>query len=139
MDLVFLIHSDTLCLLIGALGPFTFRVIIEIYGFSVIVLSVGFMIVAISLVLCSVCSIPLTGPPKNLLQGWFSGHELLRFLLYGKLLSLLLFWMTALLDKRFLAVYFFILHIGYFPPHSTGLPGFSGQVCYYSYVSILVS
>ena len=31
------IHSDTLCLLIGAFSPFTFSVIIERYGFRIIV------------------------------------------------------------------------------------------------------
>ena len=31
MDLAFFIHSITLCLLIGAFSPFTFRVIIERY------------------------------------------------------------------------------------------------------------
>ena len=53
MGLVFFfIHSDTLCLLVGAFSPFTFSVIIERYGFRVIVMSVGFMLVVISLVLC---------------------------------------------------------------------------------------
>ena len=34
------IHSDTLCLLIGAFNPFTFRVTIERYEFSAIVLPI---------------------------------------------------------------------------------------------------
>ena len=37
------IHSDNLCLLIGACDPFIFRLIAERYEFSVIVLSVDFM------------------------------------------------------------------------------------------------
>ena len=58
----FFIHSDNLGLLLGAFSPFTFRVITEIYGFSVIVLSVGFMLVVMSLVLCSLCCFPLRVP-----------------------------------------------------------------------------
>ena len=65
----FLIHSDTLCLLIGAFSPFTFRVIIERYGFTVIMLSVGFVLVVMSLVLCSLCRIPLTESPLGFLAG----------------------------------------------------------------------
>ena len=38
MGLVFLIHSDTLSLLIEAFSTFTFRVTIERYEFNVIVL-----------------------------------------------------------------------------------------------------
>ena len=60
MDLVFLIHSDTLCLLIGAFSPFTFSVIIERYRFRVIVMSVGFMLVVMSLVLSGPSNISLT-------------------------------------------------------------------------------
>ena len=63
MGLVFLIHSDTLCLLVGALNPFTVSVIIERYTFRVIVMSVGFMLVAMSLVLC------LTESPLGSLVG----------------------------------------------------------------------
>ena len=63
MGLVFFIHSDTLCLLVGALSPFTFSVITERYEFRVIVMSVGFMLVAMSLVLC------LTGSPLGSLLG----------------------------------------------------------------------
>ena len=41
MDLVFIIHSNALYMsLIGAISPFTFRVIIERYEFSAIVLPV---------------------------------------------------------------------------------------------------
>ena len=36
----FLMHSDIPCLFIGVLSPFTFRVIIETYEFSAIVLPV---------------------------------------------------------------------------------------------------
>ena len=57
MGLVFFIHSDILCLLVGAFSPFTCSVIIERYGFTVIVMSVGFMLIVMSLVLC------LTGSP----------------------------------------------------------------------------
>ena len=60
MGLAFFIHSDTLCLLVGAFSPFTFSVIIERYGFRVIVMSVGFMLVVMSLVLCGPCNISLT-------------------------------------------------------------------------------
>ena len=64
MGLVFFfIHSDTLCLLVGAFSPFTFSVIIERYGFRVIVMSVCFMLVAMSLVLF------LTGSPLGSLVG----------------------------------------------------------------------
>ena len=49
---VVFIHSDTLCLLVGAFSPLTFSVIIERHGFRVIMMSVGFMLVVISLVLC---------------------------------------------------------------------------------------
>ena len=59
MGLVFFIHSDTLCLLVGTFSPFTFSVI-ESYGFRVIVMSVGFMLVVMSLVLCGPCNISLT-------------------------------------------------------------------------------
>ena len=62
MGLVF-IHSDTLCLLVGAFSPLTFSVIIEKYGFRVIVMSVGFMLVVMSLVLY------LTGYPLGSLVG----------------------------------------------------------------------
>ena len=67
MDLVFLMHSDNLCLLIGAMSPVTFRVIIERYGFSVTVLSVGFMLVVMFLVLCGLWNIALTESPSDLL------------------------------------------------------------------------
>ena len=60
MGLVFFIHSDTLCLLVGAFSPFTFSVIIERYGFRVIVMSVDFMLVVMSLVFCGPCNISLT-------------------------------------------------------------------------------
>ena len=63
MGLVFFIHSDTLCLLVGAFSPFTLSVIIERNGFRVIVMSVGFMLVAMSLVLC------LTGSSLGSLVG----------------------------------------------------------------------
>ena len=56
----FFIHSDTLCLLVGTFSPFTFSVIIERYGFRVIVMSVDFMLVVMSLVLCGPCNISLT-------------------------------------------------------------------------------
>ena len=56
----FFIHSDTLCLLVGTFSPFTFSVIIERYEFGVIVMSVGFMLVVMSLVLCGPCKISLT-------------------------------------------------------------------------------
>ena len=46
---LFFIHADILCLLVGAFSPFTFSVIIERYGFRVIVMSVGFMLVLVSL------------------------------------------------------------------------------------------
>ena len=59
---LFFIHSDTLCLLIGTFSPFTFSVI-ERYGFRVIVVSVGFMLVVVSLVLCGPCNISLTESP----------------------------------------------------------------------------
>ena len=49
--------------LIGAFSPFTFRVIIERYGFSVIVMPVDFMLIVMSLVLCDLCNIPLTESP----------------------------------------------------------------------------
>ena len=41
----FLIHSVTLCLLIGAFSPLTFRVNTEIYEFIAIVLPVEFLVV----------------------------------------------------------------------------------------------
>ena len=69
MGLGFFIHSDTLCLLIGAFSPFTFIVIIERYGFRVIVMSVGFMLVVMSLVLCGPCNISLTESPLGSLVG----------------------------------------------------------------------
>ena len=59
MDLVFLIHSDTLCLLTGLFSSFTFTVITERYDISVIVLSQCFCKVIFfwrfSLFLSSVC------------------------------------------------------------------------------------
>ena len=69
MGLVFFIHSDTLCLLVGAFSPFTFSVIIERYRFRVIVMSVGFMLVVMSLVLCGPCNISLTESPLGSLVG----------------------------------------------------------------------
>ena len=69
MGLVFFIHSDTLCLLVGAFTPFTFSVIIERYGFRVIVLSLGFMLVEMSLVLYGPCNISLTEFPLGSLVG----------------------------------------------------------------------
>ena len=69
MGLVFFIHSDTLCLLVGAFSPFTFSVIIESYGFRVIVMSVGFMLVVMCLVLGGPCSISLTESPLGSLVG----------------------------------------------------------------------
>ena len=39
------------------------------------------------------------------MQGWFSGHKLLWFLFVWEAFYLSLFWMTALLDKDFLAEY----------------------------------
>ena len=65
----FLIHSDTLCLLVGAFIAFTFRVIMERYGFSVIVMSIGFMLIVMSLVLCGPCNISLTETPLGSLIG----------------------------------------------------------------------
>ena len=47
----FLIHSDTLCFLVGAFSPFTLSVIIERYEFRVIVMSVDFMLAVMSLVI----------------------------------------------------------------------------------------
>ena len=52
MDFFFFIHSDTICLLFGAFNPFIFSVIIEKYVLRVIGLSVVFMLVVMSLVLC---------------------------------------------------------------------------------------
>ena len=69
MVIVFLIHSDTLYLLVGAFSPFTFSVTIETYGFRVIVMSVGFMLVVMSLVLCGPCHISLTESPLGSLVG----------------------------------------------------------------------
>ena len=69
MGLVFLIHSDTLCLLVGAFSPFTFSVITERYRFRVIVMSVGVMPVVMSLVLCGPCNISLTESPLGSLVG----------------------------------------------------------------------
>ena len=65
----FLILSGTLCFLIGVFSPFTFSVIIERYGFRVIVISVGFMFVVMSLVLCGACNILLTESPLGSLVG----------------------------------------------------------------------
>ena len=69
MGLVFFIHSDTLCLLVGTFSPFKFSVIIERYGFRVIVMSVGFMLAVMSLVLCGPCNISLTESPLGSLVG----------------------------------------------------------------------
>ena len=62
MGLFFFIHFDTVGLLVGTFSPFAFSVI-ERYGFRVIVMSVGFMLVVMSLVLC------LTGSPLGSLVG----------------------------------------------------------------------
>ena len=57
--------------MIGAFSQWTkwttFSVIIERYGFRVIVLSVGFMLVVMSLVLCGPCNISLTESPLGML------------------------------------------------------------------------
>ena len=101
----FFIHSDTLCLLVGAFSPFSFRVIIERYGFRVIVLSAGFILSRA----CGDVSGPLQGsthrvPLRISCRAGLVVMNSLTFCL-GKPFSLL-FWMTALLDKGFLAAYF---------------------------------
>ena len=65
----FVVHYDTLCLLVGVFSPFTFSIIFEKYGFRVIVLSVGFMLVVMYHVLCSLFRIPLTESPLGSLAG----------------------------------------------------------------------
>ena len=67
--LFFFIHSGTRCLLVGAFSPFTFSVIIERYGFRVIVMSVCFMLIVMSLVLCGPCNISLKESPLGSLVG----------------------------------------------------------------------
>ena len=85
MGPVFFIRSDALCLLVGTFSPFTFSVIIERYGFRVIVMFVDFMLVVMSLVLF------LTGSPLgSLCRDGLVVMNSFSFCL-GKPLSLLLF------------------------------------------------
>ena len=58
-----------LCLLVGAFSPFTISVISERYGFRIIVISVDFMLVGMSLVICGPCNISLTESPLGSLVG----------------------------------------------------------------------
>ena len=98
MDLVFLIHSDTLCLLSGLFSSFTFTVITERYDISVIVLSQCFCNFFSGDFLCSFLvfvafglSFTLKESPLVFLAGLDYGSQApLDFVCLGSSLSLLL-------------------------------------------------
>ena len=69
-------------------------------------MSVVFMLVVMSLVLCGPYNISLTESPLGSLMGWFSGDEFLQFL-FGKTFISSSILNDRLLDKGFLAAYFF--------------------------------
>ena len=102
--------------------PFTFRVTVERYEFSAIVLSV--MSLFLYIVSVPFWSVLLCGShfayriPFNI--SCRAGLVLTNFLgsvCPGNSVSLLLFWMTALLDKVFLAAYFY--HLAHWIYHAS--------------------
>ena len=96
----FFIQSETLRLLMGSLSPFMFRVTIEKYEFCVIVISIQSLFLWIFFFeLLSFSESPLIFLAELV---WWS-HILSVSVYLGSSLSLLLFWMRALLDKEFLA------------------------------------
>ena len=127
----FLIYSDTLCLLIGAFRPCTFRMIIDRYEFSAIVLPVklGFLVMF---------SVPFQSVllwsffPKEstliLLQEWFSCHKLLQFV-FGKLFIFPFILNDNLVASSPWLLIFPVQHVEYTMLLPSGLPGFCGQVC----------
>ena len=106
------IHYVNLCLLIGALSPLTFRARTERYEFTAIMLFVHleFLVVIwlwiywidIHIHHVSPHSVPLKIACRTVLVA----RNSFNFCLSGNFFSLLLFWMTALLDKESLAAYF---------------------------------
>ena len=121
----FFIQSNTLCLLMGSFSPFTLRVTIKRYEFSVIVLPLQSIFVDCFFRLL----LSFTGPPLIFLAEsvWWS-HIFSVSAYPGSSLSLL-FWITALLDKVFLAACFSHLIPYIYPPAFSGLPGLCGEVC----------
>lgn len=72
------------------------------------------------------------------MQGWFNVHKFLWFLSWKlHLVSLILFWLTALLNKVFLAAYFsclthWIYHVSLFWPSRSLWTGLLPSLCFYN-------
>ena len=96
MGLALFIQSETLRLLMGSISPFMFRVTIESYEFSVIIIP---MMTGIG-----GCPPSFTESPLIFLAEvvWWS-HILSVPAYLGSSLPLFLFWIRALLDRVFLA------------------------------------
>ena len=131
MGLVFSIHSDTLCCLIGAFRPFTFTVIIDRYDFSAIILSIKPFLEIFSVLFQSFLLLFFLSPLIFLVGLVYWSQTPLVFVCLGNILSLFLYLMTALRDKSilYLMQIFPIQHIEYFMPLPSGLPGFYGEIC----------
>ena len=111
MDLVFFIHSDTLCLLIGSFSSFTFKVIIDSYVFIAFYYLFCHCFWRFSLFLSSLCHFwsffPTQRVPFNIsCRAGLVVVNSFSFCLSENSLSFLLFWMIALLARVFLAAYF---------------------------------
>ena len=77
MGLAFFIQSEALRLLMGSLSPFTFRVTIERYEFSVIMIPLQPVFVDYFFGL----PLSFTGSPLIFLESCFGGHVFFQFLL----------------------------------------------------------
>ena len=106
----FLIHLATLCLLIGAFNPFTFKVIIDRYLHTAILLALYLCsFVSHCFSSCSQCK-PFSISCRAGLEEVYS----LRLLLSGKLFICLPFLLRALLDRVALVAGLCFLLLGIF-------------------------
>ena len=120
------LQSETLSLLIGSLSPFTFRVTIERYEFSVIMIPIQ----SLFLWIVSLDSLfLLQGPPSYFVQNWFGGHIFFQFLpiLEALYLSFYSEWEPCWIEYSWLQV-FPVQHVYYIMPLSSGLPSFCGEI-----------
>ena len=78
----FCIHSASLCLLVGAFNPFTFKIIIDRYDPVAILCCFGFKFINLFCVSC------LEKILSHLLKSWFGGAEFFQLLLVCKAFDL---------------------------------------------------
>ena len=85
MGLALFIQSETLRLLMGSISPFMFRVTLESYEFSAIMIPIQSLFLWIfSLDFLFL----LQSPPLYFFQNWFGGHIFFQFLPVLEVLSL---------------------------------------------------